>query len=194
MPKISAPTVAEHRAAQRSALLKATEDILLETGLTAVNPRTVAERAGLSRSSFYEYFGSRDDILTAVAIDAFDRWASEIDEALAAADTRDRLRVYVDLTMRMTADGKHGIASILQQADLSPSRYEDIMALHDALLNPIKTLLAERQVPDVMAYATFVQGLLGAGVQLVTHGADADLVSSRIVDILTSGLPKTPTI
>ena len=81
MPKISAPTVAEHRAAQRAALLAATEQLLVEVGLAGVTPRSIAERAGLARSSFYEYFGSRDDILAAVAIAAFDRWAAEIDEA-----------------------------------------------------------------------------------------------------------------
>jgi len=194
MPKISAPTVAEHRVAQRAALLEATRKILLGDGLAGVTPRSVAERAGLARSSFYEYFGSRDDILTAVALNAFDEWAAEIDDALAGAPAADRIRIYVESTMRMTADGKHALASILQQADLSPSKLEDIMAMHDTLLLPITTVLREIGTPDMMAHGTLIQGLLGAGVQLVTHGMDPDAVARDIVNMLSKGLPTDPSI
>ena len=54
MPKISAPTVAEHRAMQRAALVRAGEEVLLAAGLAGVTPRSVCERAGMSRSSFYD--------------------------------------------------------------------------------------------------------------------------------------------
>ncbi|WP_085369923.1 TetR/AcrR family transcriptional regulator [Leifsonia sp. NCR5] len=189
MPKISAPTVAEHRVAQRAALLTATEHLLVEAGLAGVTPRSIAERAGLARSSFYEYFGSRDDILAAVAIAAFDRWAEEIDDALAGVPESDRMRAYVEATMRMTADGKHSIASILQQADISPTKYDDIMALHTTLLRPINTLLRETGVPDPDAHATLIQGLLNAGVQLVTHGVDPDAATAMIAGLLAKGLP-----
>lgn len=194
MPKISAPTVAEHRAAQRTALLAATEQLLLDTGLSGVSPRSIAERAGLARSSFYEYFGSRDDILTAVAIAAFERWAAEVDEALAGVATADRLRTYVRTTLRMTADGKHSIAATLQQADLAPSKLEDIMALHSTLLEPVVALLRETGVPDPEAHATLVQGLLNAGVQLVGHGVEPDAATAMIADLLAKGLPTAATI
>lgn len=194
MPKISAPTVAEHRAAQRAALLRATERLLIDVGIAGVTPRSVAELAGLARSSFYEYFGSRDDILTAVAIAAFDRWAAEIDEALNGVPAADRLRSYVEATMRMTADGKHAIAATLQQADLSPSSYEDIMALHTSLLRPIATLLNETGIPDVDAHVALVQGLLNAGVQLVARGIHPDAATAMISDLLTNGLPTRPAI
>src|SRR5690606_28408530 len=82
MPKISAPTVAEHRAAQRAALVQAGEAVLIESGLGAVRPGAVCERAGLSRSSFYDYFSTRDDLLVAIAIDAMERWDTEVEQAL----------------------------------------------------------------------------------------------------------------
>ena len=158
------------------------------------NPRSIAERAGLARSSFYEYFGSRDDILAAVAIAAFDRWAAEIDEVLAGAPESDRMHAYVEAVMRMTADGKHSIAAILQQADISPSKYDDIMALHTTLLRPINTLLRETGVADADAYAALIQGLLNAGVQLVTHGVDPDAATAMIADLLAKGLPADTSI
>ena len=194
MPKISAATVAEHRAAQRTALLTAAEHLLEEAGLAGVTPRSVAERAGLARSSFYEYFGSRDDILTAVAIAAFDNWGAEIDEILSAVPQEERLVAYVGATMRMTADGKHAIAATLQQAELSPSRHEDIMAMHAAFLGPIATLLREAGVPDADTHAVLVQGLLNAGVQLVTHGVDPAAATATITALLEKGLPSRTSI
>ncbi|MGH1524028.1 TetR/AcrR family transcriptional regulator [Leifsonia sp. L25] len=194
MPKISAPTVAEHRAAQRSALLTATGQLLVEAGVAGVTPRSVAERAGLARSSFYEYFGSRDDLLTAVALAAFEQWAAEIEEAVSGVPAPDRLRAYVEATMRMTADGKHDIAAILQEADLSPSSHEDLMELHTVLLEPVAALLREAGVADADTHAALIQGMLNAGVQLIGHGVPAGAVTATITGLLEKGLPSDTAI
>lgn len=108
MPRITAPTVAEHRALQRAALLQAGEEVLVTGGLAAFSPTSVSERAGMARSSFYDYFPSKDDLLVAIAIDAMERWDAEIARALAGVEPgRAELRALVDATMRMTAEGKH---------------------------------------------------------------------------------------
>ena len=58
MPRIDAPTVAEHHAQRRAALLAAAEELLAEQGVEAVTPAAVGARAGLARSSVYQYFSS----------------------------------------------------------------------------------------------------------------------------------------
>ncbi len=189
MPKISAPTVAEHRVAQRQALITAAEELIQEEGVAAVTPRSVGERAGLARSSFYEYFPSKDDLLAAIAIRAFDDWAAEVDTAVsAAAPGRARLHAYVEATLRMTADGKHGLATGLQRAELSPASYETIMAMHDSLTAPLQNLLTELGVADAPRRAALVQGLLTAGMQLVQHGVAVREVAASITDLLDAGL------
>lgn len=190
MPKISAATVAEHRAVQEQALMSAAETTIREEGLDAVTPRSVSERAGLARSSFYEYFPSRDDLLAAVAIRAFDEWAEELDAAVTAVPAgRPRLHAYVDATIRMSADGRHDLATGLRQADLSPKRYDAIMTMHDRLMTPLVTLLSELGVEDPPQQAALVQGLLTAGMQLVGHGSSAAEVAASITRILDEGLP-----
>src|SRR5690606_22874513 len=82
MPKISAPTVAEHRALQRAALVRAGEEVLEEGGLAGFSAGAVAERAGMARSSFYDYFSTKDDLLVAIAIKAIERWGAAIEKAL----------------------------------------------------------------------------------------------------------------
>lgn len=190
MPKISAPTVAEHRAAQRRALLAAAEAIVAEHGVPAVTPRSVTAHAGLARSSFYEYFPSIDDLLTAVALQAFTDWAEELEAAIVAVPPgRARLHAYIDATLRMTADGRHGLAAGLQQADLSPSNREAIMALHDTLAAPLSRLLEDLGVPDAAILGALVQGMVSAGVQLLEHGASASSVAASITSILDDGIP-----
>lgn len=189
MPKITAATVAEHRAAQRASLLAAGEAIIAESGVDAVTPRAVGERAGLARSSFYEYFPSKDDLLAAIALQAFDEWAIELDAAVAAAKPgRARLHAYIAATIRMTADGKHELAAGLQQADLSPKSFETIMAMHDRLTAPLRTLLEHLGVRDAPVKAALVQGVINAGVELVSHGVDADATTDAVIDLLDAGL------
>lgn len=189
MPKISAPTVAEHRANQRAALIRAGEAVLLESGLAAVTPRSVGEHAGMARSSFYDYFATKDDLLVAIAIDAIERWDAEIDEELSGAEPGlEELRRFIDATMAMTAAGKHAIADALRDANLSPSRREDLMTLHDALLRPLIRVLSDLGMSASRSAIMLVQGVLSAGVQLVTHGVDHRTVADDAFRLLTRGL------
>ncbi|MCR2812566.1 TetR/AcrR family transcriptional regulator [Microbacterium sp. zg.Y1090] len=189
MPKITAPTVAEHRASQRAALVRAGEALLQEAGLAGVTPGSVSERAGMSRSSFYDYFPSKDDLLVAIAIDAIERWDADIERTLDGVDRGlPELRAFVDATMRMTADGRHAIAGALRDAKLSPSRFEDLMTLHDALMRPLTRVLADLGLSASRSTVALVQGVLGAGVQLVSHGVDPQVAADDVYGLLTRGI------
>ncbi|MBC9225729.1 TetR family transcriptional regulator [Aeromicrobium sp. 636] len=189
MPKISAPTVGAHREAQRAALVRAATELLRESGLAGVSPRTVTERAGMARSSFYDYFPSKDDLVVAVAIVAFDRWNQEIDAALADVEPGlPRLRALVDATMRMTADGEHGLAGALRQAELSPTQFENLMALHEVLMRPVAAVMAEVGMPD--RFLPLVQSALGSGVSLVQRGGDPVQAADDVFTLLTAGVPR----
>lgn len=189
MPKISAPTVAEHRASQRAALLRAAAEIVTDEGVDALKPAAVTARAGLARSSFYEYFASRDDLVVAIAVDAFDEWARDLEVQLAGAEPGlPRLRRYIDATMAMSADGKHGLATVLQQAEISPQRMEDVLALHDALLLPLMSVLRDAGVEDLRSTIPLVNGVLGAAVKQVSEGVDAEAVADRVFRMLTAGI------
>lgn len=189
MPKISAPTVAEHRANRHAALVRAGEEVLREEGLAGVTPGRVVARAGLSRSSFYDYFASKDDLLIAIARHAIEQWNSEIDAALAEVDAGlPALRKFIESTMRMTADGRHDIANAVREANLSPSSMDDLMAFHDKLIGPVVSILSELGVPSPQVKAMYVQGLLNSGVQMVSHGCDPNSVADEVFQIVTKGV------
>lgn len=189
MPKISAPTVAEHRAAQRAALVRAGAEVLLESGISGTIPRIVCERAGLTRSSFYDYFHSKDDLLIAIAIDAIESWDQEIEDALVGVEPGlAQLRAFVDATMRMTADGRHEVAGALREANLSPSSMDDLMKLHDALLRPLVHVLEGLGIEEARRRASLVQGMIGAGMELIAHGVDERTAADDVYRLLVGGL------
>ncbi|MGX1508291.1 UNVERIFIED_CONTAM: AcrR family transcriptional regulator [Streptomyces graminofaciens] len=86
MPKINASTVAGHPAQQREALIGAAIDILVNEGAAAVTPATVGTRAGLARSSVYQYFDSSAALLATITEEAFRRSNEALNRAMAAAD------------------------------------------------------------------------------------------------------------
>ena len=192
MPKISAPTVAEHRSAQHAAMLGAAEAILLEDGVEAVTPASVSARAGLARSTFYEYFPSKDDLLVALAGAAFESWGREVQATIDAAPAGiERLRAYVDVTLILTADGRHAMATALRGVPLSPKGRDDIAALHTALDDPLHDVLVGLDVSDARLVAPLVHGMLGSAMSLVSAGKDPRAVSAATTALLLRGVARS---
>lgn len=73
-----------HRKGDRNeqAILQTAERLLAEAPLADVTVEALARGAGISRSSFYFYFGSKEDVVLSL----LDRLAGEIDAAIAELD------------------------------------------------------------------------------------------------------------
>lgn len=105
MPKIRAATLAEHRLRQRTALLDAARALLTEGGPEALTFPALAARTGLARSSVYEYFRSRTDVVERLCELDLPLWAAEIEAAMAAADDPlARLEAYVRGQLALAGD------------------------------------------------------------------------------------------
>lgn len=73
----------------RTALIAATEELILEEGYAGVTTRRIADRAGVSASNIYNYFKSLDDLL----LEVFHRGAEHSHaRMLAAARSEQPLR------------------------------------------------------------------------------------------------------
>jgi AcrR family transcriptional regulator len=168
MPQIDAPTVAEHRAQQREALLDAAEAILLESGHDALTFRALGERTGLARNSIYRYFTSRDDLIAALCERDMPRWLEQLEAAMATADGQDaRVAAFVSTQLRLVAHGSHRMAELLGDAPLGPAVRARINAL---AYRPASLLEPELGPHDPKLVAQLVQGVVNAGVRLL-HGA-----------------------
>ena len=170
MPRIDAPTVVEHRAAREQALLEAARGLLTAQPGRVPSLAEVGAVAGLSRSSVYQYYASRDDLLAAVVADSFPRWQQRLNAAVAAADSpRTRILAFLRANLELVADGEHALARAL--ADVAPS--EDLARrsreFHDQLLSPVVDALVELGAPDPETTSELVNALLNAASRRVEH-------------------------
>lgn len=74
MPKISA----EHRAARRQQILDAAHSCFLRNGFHATTMQDVCAESGLSAGAVYLYFPGKEDIVTAIALEAITEISGEV--------------------------------------------------------------------------------------------------------------------
>lgn len=92
----------EESTGPRTAILDATEHIMLEEGYAAVSSRRVASRAGLKSQLLHYYFRTMDDLFIAV----FQRLEDEYDEHFARAVASDHpIRELWKLSMKPASTG-----------------------------------------------------------------------------------------
>lgn len=175
VPRIDAPTVAEHRAARRRALLDAARDALTAEPDRLPSLAEVGERAGLSRSSVYEYFRSRDDLLRAVVSDSFPRWQQRLDAVMGAApDPAERVLAFVRGNLQLVADGEHALARTLAVVAPAEDLARESRAFHEQLLLPVLDALRALGVPDPETTAELVNALVHAASRRVEQTGDLE--------------------
>src|SRR5688572_30544974 len=110
MPRINAETLAEHRAQQRRAILDAAKALLADDTAGAPSLAEVGRRTGLARTSLYQYFTSREDLLDAVIADVFPHWSRRIHEGMGQVETSgEKVAAYVRVHLELVAEGENAV-------------------------------------------------------------------------------------
>lgn len=78
MPRIKAGSIVEHKALTRRQILDATRLLLAETGSADLNLADLAAVAGIGRTTIYEYFRDRDDLIATLVEDALPGVVSDL--------------------------------------------------------------------------------------------------------------------
>jgi AcrR family transcriptional regulator len=189
VPRITEPTVAAHRAAQLARLIGAALGIVEEEGAEAVTLAAVAKRAGLSRSSMYGYFASRDDLIVAVCEDVVVTWCDKIIRSMrAAADPDLQLREYVAAQLGAAADTRHELAMLLMQSGVSADGVERIRAAHAPLRGVLLDTLVGMHLAAPERAAAFVQAVVAAAYEQIGAGGTPAAVIDDTYRFVTAGL------
>jgi len=69
MPRIRATSIDEHKALTRGALLESAKDLIAQAGTAEVPLGEVALAAGVGRTTLYDYFTDRDDLIATLVED-----------------------------------------------------------------------------------------------------------------------------
>lgn len=187
---MTAPSIRARVRAEMTAEIKAVARRHLETDGANLSLRAVARDMGMVSSALYRYFASRDELLTALILDAYNSLGETVEAADASVIDRSRLR-----TRWLTA-----ARAIRAWALAKPAEYALIYGSPvPGYAAPEATIAANARTPTVLAgiladgYASgaLVAKLPGNQVSgLSAHLSEpllADLASAR--DSLSPGLP-----
>ncbi len=189
MPKIETQTLAQHRDWRRSQLIEAAAAIALESGGEAITVAAVAARAGLSRTSVYEYFASSADLAADLVIDELNSFAQELKVISEAGDTPvEAIDLWIEGSLQYIADGRHLLAKALNAIDLPRNRSAAIGGAHGALLAPLRSKLVELGISDINFALTLIQSITDGASRRIESGDDADLVITSTREFCIAGL------
>ncbi len=188
MPKISAPTIAEHREARRDALLVAAAN-LMQQGKTFTVAQ-VAQEVGLSRSAVYEYYNSAADLIADVLVDEMSMWVDEITPAVdSVSDPNIRIEAWVRGVLDYVAEGRHALLKAAGAVDLPEARRAQVQSMHRELIAPLSIALTEIDVADVRQMSSFIWGVLDAAINRVeSQGCDSRSEGDSVIAFIQAGI------
>jgi len=193
MPKIDAPTVAEHRDQRRAALVEAGRRILATDGVAAVTPAAVGAVAGIARSSVYQYFDSSVALLAAIVEETFPEATRTLREAVdAASNPADKVSAYVSASLDLATNPEHRSFDGATTAALPAEFRERVDALHREQYAPLVEALVSAGAADPLLAAAFVGGLITAAVRSVAAGSDVERVRTALLAAVARGVLAPP--
>jgi len=172
MPRITAPTLVEHRERQRAALLDAVEEIVIETGSTRVMVSDVAARAGLARSSVYEYFGSPSALLAAAVVDRMQRWSTDVAAHVNPAGApAERIEMFIRASLELAAKGAHRLGRVVRFSEMPPECSEAVFGMYREMTAPLTLALTDARIAEPSRAADLILGVIQSATTRIDQGA-----------------------
>lgn len=189
MPRIRTETLAQHRAWRRQQLIDAATAIALESGGESVTVASVADRAGLSRTSVYEYFSSGAELAADLVIEELHSFVSTLSEAITnPANPEQSIEEWIEAALRYIADGRHLLAKALSSVTPPKDRAVEIGVAHRALLAPLRKSLELMGISDVPHALALLQSATDVATKRIEGGVDANLEIAQTTAFCIAGL------
>jgi len=189
MPRINTTNLVNQREWRRSQLINAAAAIALESGSEAITVAAVAQRAGLARTSVYEYFGSSAELVADLIIEELSAFTDILVKAVKPANLpEEAIANWINSALQYIADGRHLLAKALSATSLPSNRSAEIGAAHRALLAPLTSALTEMGVIDLNYALSMIQSLTDAATKRIENGNEAEIEISKTTAFCIAGL------
>lgn len=178
------------RATQRSlerahSLIEAALQLLREGDSEGFTVQEVADRAGQSLRTFYQHFGTKNDLLLAVFEEKVSRSAAGLEAAVEPYDDpMDRLAAYLVATVSRRGEAQEEVALSQYHNELAASRPEDLATVQ----RPIVDLVC-RLVQDAMDAGAIPEGDVEAAAYMMVALKTARMHSAILGNELGLSLP-----
>lgn len=197
MPRIRAASIDEHKALTRRALLEAAYELIDEAGTAEVSLAEIALSAGIGRTTLYDYFSDRDDLIAALVEEELPVVISElIEDVEETLSIDERLAQLAVRTVEFVAtDRVYGVILHREVGRMSLEAQERILASHsdlsstmaglyrsgveEGLFDPLPPALAGRLIQDTIMSAARV---------LIDGSSDQSEVTEGLRNFLLKGL------
>ena len=189
MPKIQAPTVAQHRELRRQQLMDAAMELALSSGADSISVASVAAKAGLARSSIYEYFASSADLVADLVIEELDYFTRRLADAIGDhTDPLTRIELWMTESLHYVADGRHMLIKSLNTISTPLDRKEEIALGHRRMMAPLLDALNKVGVANIQIAASLLSSIADAATIRIESGNDAELETRSAVTFALAGI------
>ncbi len=197
MPRIRAASIHEHKALTRSALLEAAYDLIDEAGTAEVSLGEIALSAGIGRTTLYDYFSDRDDLIAALVEEELPVVISElIDEVDESQPIDTQLAELAAKTVEFVAtDRVYGVILHREVGRMSLEAQERIRDSHSDLSATMAGLYrrgVEARIfdplPPALAGRLIQDTIMSAARVLIDGSADRAEITEGLKSFLLKGL------
>ena len=198
MPRIKAETLADHRELTRHALLDALDQLLSERSYHQISLADIAARAGVSRTTIYNYTSDKATLLVEAVADLVAALAAEVnvvaeDNSLTAAG---RMTQVIALLLGAFTGGARRIFILQNQLDTTrATRTTATPGPRRDLRHSLETIVTAgidsgefRPTDDLTLDLDLLGGLLDVGVRRVAEGTPRDLAVRHVSDLVLGSL------
>lgn len=197
MPRIRAASIDEHKALTRRALLDSAYELIDEAGTAEIALAEVALSAGVGRTTLYDYFADRDDLIAALVEDELPHVIAGIIESVDDGQSiRHQLGELVARTVEfVSTDRVYGVILHREVGRMSLEAQERIRESHADLSSRMAALYAQGvaqgtfdPLPPALAGRLIQDAIMSAARVLIDGSARPDTVTEALERFLLQGL------
>jgi AcrR family transcriptional regulator len=135
MPRIRAANIAEHKSRTRREILDAAADLFASQGYAETNLRDIAAYVGIGRTTLYEYFTGKEDVLVQLVEATMPALVDRLFDGLSHdAGCREQLTEIIQRGLRfVSTDDQLGSLVMREMPLLSPETQQRVRRVHGRL-------------------------------------------------------------
>jgi len=188
-PKIQAETVVEQRQLRQRQLIDAALAIALESGASSITVAAVAEKAGMARSSIYEYFSSSADLVADLVMEELALYQNRLAKAvIGTSDPYEYVELWIAEALQYVVDGRHMLIKSLNMASIPEFRRDEISQGHRNLMVTISSPLQEMGLKDIRAAMSYLQNIIEAASVRIESGNNPEMETRNAQIFAVAGL------
>ena len=197
MPKIRAASIDEHKELTRRSLLDAAWRIIDEAGTAEVPLGEIALGAGVGRTTFYDYFDDRDDVIASLVEEKLpDVIAELIDSVPDELETEQRLAKLASATVEFVAtDRVFGVILHREVGRMGTEAQERIKESHAELATELASIYRVgvsqgvfRPMPAYLVGRLIQDTIMSAARVLIDDDSRREEVTEGVEAFLLGGL------